>query len=188
MKKIIPFLFALLYFTKVEGQNQASFSVHYHAYNFFHTGLELGYENQLLKLESTNKKDNKRWYQLYYGPSLGVYNFRGNHTGITLGTDLGLKTIGHKGFEMEVFGGMHYVRAINANETFELGSGGNFDKVNGAGNNYSQWRAGIGFGKNFLPQGKPFSINVKLGVSVTSFPSPPYTPNIWVGANYYFNT
>lgn len=195
MKRLIPILFAFLYFVntplcisqeELKDINQASFSVHYHAFNLLHAGTELGYDTPLLKIESTNKKEKKRWYQLYCGPSLGIYNFRGNHTGITLGSDLGFKTSGQKGFEMEVFGGLHYVRAINAHETFELGSNGNFEKVDAAGNNYIQWRAGLGFGKNFLAQGKLFSINVKLGVSQTSFPSPPLTPNIWIGYHYFF--
>ncbi|MEM8523487.1 MAG: hypothetical protein AAGG68_02530 [Bacteroidota bacterium] len=186
--RYLLFLSALLCFTRMEAQNESSLSLHYHAFNIFHSGLELGYDAPLLKLESINKKEQKRWYQLYLGPSLGVYNFRGNHTGITLGSDLGLKTIGHNGFEVEIFGGAHYLRTINANQTFELNNNGDFEEVKAAGQHYYQWRLGIGFGKNFLPKGHPFSVNVKVGASQTPpQPSPSITPNIWVGTNYYFN-
>lgn len=188
MKNIFPFLLALFYLASMEAQNTSSLSLHYHAFNLFHTGVEVGYDTPLLKLESINKKENKRWYQLYLGPSLGIYNFRGNNTGITLGSDLGLKTIGHKGFEVEVFGGIHYLRAINANPTFELGNSGNFEPVKNAGHHYHQWRVGIGIGKNFLSKGHPFGVNVKIGASqIPPQPSPSISPNIWIGANYYFN-
>ena len=186
MRKIILILFALGCYLYLEAQNTPSISLHYHAYTFLHTGFEIGYENKLLGWEHTNKKDKQHWYQIYYGPSFGIYNYRGNHTGITLGSDLGLKTIGAKDFEFELFAGGHYLRAKNANTTFEQQSDGSFETVKGAGNNYFQWRAGLGIGKNFLPQGKPYSINLKLGVSQPEFPANLIIANIWIGGNYFF--
>ncbi len=186
MKTIIALVFFLSYSLVLPAQNEPSIRLQYQGYNLFHAGLEVGYESSLLHWYTSTKKEKQRWYQVYYAPNLGVYNFKGNHVGFTLGTDLGAKMTFNKGFELELFGGAHFVRAQNAQTTFTQNTEGGFSEVNGAGNNYFQWRAGLGFGKNFLPQGKPFSVHMKLGITKTSFPSPPITPNVWIGVNYFF--
>lgn len=186
MKKIIVCLLFIHYSLIVPAQNQASVSLNYHGYNLLHNGLEVAYAAPLLSWQKTNKKDRMRWYQIYYSPGIGAYSYRGNHLGLTVGTDAGGKITWDKGFEFEVFGGLHYLRTWNANPTYEQDGAQNFSRVRGAGNNYRQWRAGIGFGKNFLPKGLPFSVNVKLGVSQANFPSPPLTPNVWIGVHYFF--
>lgn len=186
MKAITIVLITFLCFTKIEGQNQASLRLHYFAYNYFHPGLEIGYELPIIAIQKTTKKDRQRWHQVYLAPNLGVYYHKRNHTGILLGSDLGLKTIGSSGFEMQIFGGAHYLRTQLANKTFEQQTNGSFEQIKGAGNNHFQWRAGLGFGKNFLPkQEKPLSINLKLGIAQQHFPGSPVVPNIWLGINYY---
>ncbi|MFK8038918.1 MAG: hypothetical protein AB8B74_11545 [Crocinitomicaceae bacterium] len=190
MKKLslaLSIVLSLIILRQVNAQNQPSISLHYHAFNLFHSGLEIGYEGALLKREKTSKKERTRFSQIYCGPSIGIYHFRGNYTGITMGIDIGAKLIIFNSLELEIFGGTHYLRAQNTSKTYKQTNNGGFEKISGAGNNYLQWRAGIRFGKNFLSNGKPISINLKLGASqLPDLPSPTITPNIWIGLNYYF--
>ncbi len=186
MKNLILITFLLFFSFNLFAQKQHSFRLHLQGYNLVNPGIELAYEMPLITATKTNKKTKNRHYQIAVSPVFEFYHQRINHSGLSLGADLILRTISHKGFEIMAFGNTSLLQTILAGEIYELDDNNQFTSGRLKGNRHFQWKTGIGFGYNAMKtKQKPYAVNMRLGIRQQNMPASPIVGTISIGMNYF---
>ena len=180
MRKVIIFLLVFVA-GQLVAQESPSLRFHIQGYNYVFPGFEVAYEQPLL---TKNFGESNRKVQLIAAPSVDFYQYKGNHTGISLNGELNLKYADARGIEFLLFGGYGLLESILSGDVYELDENGEFTSSKLKANLYSQWKSGIGIGKRM--NDKPFGVNLRLGVRYAALPAAVIVPNLSIGVNWYF--
>ncbi len=177
MKKLLLSLLCLGLLPALYGQpthpGDWALNVSYFGETGIHPGLKVGLSHTLWEKE----KHHKRWfkgrqnrlgpkvkmYQLFGGANLAVYSHPNNHTGVLPNLEVGWKRINMR--RGSFFGaqlGIGYLRRFYNVATYELGEGGEPDKVSAAGRGMFVPSFAFLWGKDLSVKGKtPISWHIK---------------------------
>lgn len=163
----------------------------YFGKNLFYPGFRFSVEYpfwQSVKEKQKKKRTKVRYRTLFLDAGTGLYQHKDNHLGYLINTNFGYRKNAARTFKFEALLLCGYLHQFNAGETYQV-TNGEVRQVKAAGRGYFTTGIGLGFGQDFLNQGKPFSWEIRNSVNLQV----PYNTSVnmyfglEIGMHYYLN-